>query len=500
MFRKWFGRKKDEEKDKKEEDLVKDFDSNSDDSSNKLNENQNETQNNQISDEIFENTEVENLKSSEENFAVIDTKKIEEEAIQFPNREYEGKNFHDKNKEVIENRQDIEKINQEKTKENDVVEITNVEENKSLEIENRVEEESINKDYEADNKSDISNNTGFENSKNLENTNSFEQLVEEKVDNNINENFDDKPKGKLSFLDRLKNGLTKTRTAFNSAIDNLVNGKAEIDDDLYDELEEILISADMGVETTVNTIDELRNVIADKHIRDPKLIKGELENLLKENLKVKNRNNDLNIVDGKQTVILVIGVNGVGKTTTIGKLAYNLQKEGKSVLLAAGDTFRAAAIDQLQEWADRVNVDLIKNAEGSDPASIVFDALHAQKSQNKDVLIIDTAGRLHNKKNLMNELEKINRIIDREHPDANKETLLVLDATTGQNAVFQAKEFNKVTEITGIILTKLDGTAKGGVVFPLQIEHNIPVKYIGIGEQKDNLEKFDSEKFVDALF
>ena len=303
-----------------------------------------------------------------------------------------------------------------------------------------------------------------------------------------------------SLIDRLKSGLNKTRDAFNSAIDNLVNGKAQIDEELYEELEEILISADMGVDTTVKTIDELRDVIEKKHIRDPKEIKGELNTLLKQNLSSKNQNNNLNIEDGKQSIILVIGVNGVGKTTTIGKLAYNLQNEGKSVMMAAADTFRAAAIDQLQEWADRVDVELIKNSEGSDPASVVYDAIQAQKANNKNILIIDTAGRLHNKKNLMNELEKINRIIDREHPDALKETLLILDATTGQNAVMQAKEFNKVTHISGLILTKLDGTAKGGVVFPLQLEHNIPVKYIGIGEQKDNLEKFDADKFVEALF
>lgn len=351
-------------------------------------------------------------------------------------------------------------------------------------------------------------NKGLESDKDEIKVNDFDNNIKEefnkanieKIDNIEKNNDEEKKEKKLSFIDRLKNGLNKTRTAFNSAIDNLVNGKAQIDDELYDELEEILISADMGVETTVSTIDSLRDVIEEKHIRDPKLIKNELQTLLKENLKLKNKNNELNIESGKQTIILVIGVNGVGKTTTIGKLAYNLQQEGKSVLLAAGDTFRAAAIEQLQEWADRINVDLIKNSEGSDPASIVFDAIQAQKSQNKDVLIIDTAGRLHNKKNLMNELEKINRIISQKHPEALKETLLVLDSTTGQNAIFQAKEFNKVTDITGIVLTKLDGTAKGGVVFPLQIEHDIPVKYIGIGEQKDNLEKFDSDKFVEALF
>lgn len=308
------------------------------------------------------------------------------------------------------------------------------------------------------------------------------------------------PVEKKGFFERLKTGLFKTRDAFNSAFDNLINGKAKISDELYDELEELLISADIGVETTIKIVDQLRDVIAQKHIRDPKFIKVELETLLRDALKSKNKNNDLNIETNRQAIILVIGVNGVGKTTTIGKLAYNLQKEGKSVMLAAADTFRAAAIEQLTEWANRSNVEIIKHGEGSDPASVVFDAIKSQKASNTDVLIIDTAGRLHNKVNLMNELEKINRIIEREHPNATKERLLILDATTGQNAIYQAKEFNKVTELTGIVLTKLDGTAKGGVVFPLQVELDIPVKYIGIGEQKDNLEKFDSDKFVDALF
>lgn len=308
------------------------------------------------------------------------------------------------------------------------------------------------------------------------------------------------PVEKKGFFERLKTGLFKTRDAFNSAFDNLINGKAKISDELYEELEELLISADIGVETTIKIVDQLRDVIEEKHIRDPKLIKNELEMVLKDNLRLRNKNNHLNLDSNKQAIILVIGVNGVGKTTTIGKLAYNLQKEGKSVMLAAADTFRAAAIEQLTEWANRSNVEIIKHGEGSDPASVVFDAIKSQKASNTDVLIIDTAGRLHNKVNLMNELEKINRIIEREHPEATKERLLILDATTGQNAIYQAKEFNKVTELTGIVLTKLDGTAKGGVVFPLQVELDIPVKYIGIGEQKDNLEKFNSDKFVDALF
>lgn len=305
---------------------------------------------------------------------------------------------------------------------------------------------------------------------------------------------------KLGILERLKSGLTKTRDVVSSSIDNLLNGKATIDDDLYDELEEILISADIGVETTLNIIDELRDYIADNHIREPKLIKENLINILKKQLVSQNTDNDLNFEDGKPLVILVIGVNGVGKTTTIGKLAHNIKKEGKTVTLAAADTFRAAAIQQLQEWATRADVELISHQEGADPASVVFDAIASNKSKNRDCLIIDTAGRLHNKKNLMNELEKINRIIDKQYPEASRETLLVLDATTGQNAIYQAKEFNKVTNISGIVITKMDGTAKGGVVFPLQVEHKIPVKYIGIGEGLENLEKFDPEKFVEAMF
>ena len=315
----------------------------------------------------------------------------------------------------------------------------------------------------------------------------------------MNEAPVDKPKN-LGLLQRLKQGLSKTRNAVSSSIDNLINGKADIDDDLYEELEEIMISADIGVETTVSIIDELRDYIEENHIRDPKLIKTDLIRIMKQKLMSKNSNNDLNYEDNKPLVVLVIGVNGVGKTTTIGKLAHNIKNDGKRVTLAAADTFRAAAIQQLTEWANRASVEIIAHEEGSDPASVVFDAIRSHKTKNKDVLIIDTAGRLHNKKNLMNELEKINRIIDKQYPEATRETLLVLDATTGQNAIYQAKEFNKVADISGIVLTKLDGTAKGGVVFPLQVENDIPVKYIGVGEGIDNLEKFDSDKFVEAMF
>lgn len=308
------------------------------------------------------------------------------------------------------------------------------------------------------------------------------------------------PKKKEGLFQRLKRGLSKTRDKVSSSIDNLLKGKAKIDDDLYDELEEILISADIGVETTISIIDELRDYIEENHIREVPAIKDNLVRIMKEKLISNNTNNDLNFEDGKPLVILVIGVNGVGKTTTIGKLAYNIKNEGKTVTLAAADTFRAAAIEQLTEWANRAGVDIVSHQEGADPASVVFDAIASHKSNKRDCLIIDTAGRLHNKKNLMNELEKINRIIDNKYPEASRETLLVLDATTGQNAIYQAKEFNRVTNISGLVLTKMDGTAKGGVVFPLQVEHSIPVKYIGIGEGIDNLEKFNPEEFVDAMF
>ena len=302
---------------------------------------------------------------------------------------------------------------------------------------------------------------------------------------------------KPGFFKRLVSGLTKTRDNIVSGIDSLFSGFSHIDDDFYEELEEILIMGDLGVRATENIIEDLQRKVKEQHIKEPAECKELLIESIKEQMKVEETAYRF---ENEKSVVLVIGVNGVGKTTTVGKLAGKLRAMDKKVVMAAADTFRDAAIEQLSEWADRTGTEIIKGAEGSDPASIVYDAIHAQKSKNTKVLLIDTAGRLHNKKNLMAELEKINRIIDREYPEANKEALLVLDATTGQNAVHQAKEFSKVTNITGIVLTKLDGTAKGGVVFPLQIEHKVPVKFIGIGEQKDNLEKFDADKFVDALF
>ncbi|MDY6085567.1 MAG: signal recognition particle-docking protein FtsY [Peptoniphilaceae bacterium] len=304
----------------------------------------------------------------------------------------------------------------------------------------------------------------------------------------------------MGFFDRLKQGLQKTRENLGGALDNLFNGKATIDDDLFDEIEETLVSADMGFETSMEVIDTLRDVVADEHIRDTSLVRERLIEILKDKLTASNLDTSLSFEAGKPMVILVIGVNGVGKTTTIGKIAHYLQSEGKSVLLAAADTFRAAAIEQLSLWAERANVPIVKREEGADPASVVYDGIHAAQARNIDVLICDTAGRLHNKKNLMQELEKIHRIIEREYPEATLESLLVLDAATGQNAILQAREFNKVSQITGLVLTKLDGTAKGGVVFPLQLEVQVPVKFIGVGEQMDDLRPFDPQQFVDAIF
>lgn len=304
----------------------------------------------------------------------------------------------------------------------------------------------------------------------------------------------------MGFFDFLKQGLKKTRESLGGALDNLFNGRATIDDELFDEIEEALVSADMGFETSMNVIDTLREVVAEEHIRDPQQVRLRLVEILKEKLLASNLHTALQKEAGRPMVILVIGVNGVGKTTTIGKLAAYLKGQGKSVLLAAADTFRAAAIDQLEEWSNRAGVGIVRREEGADPASVVFDGIHAAKARGVDVLVCDTAGRLHNKKNLMQELEKIYRILSREYEQATLETLLVLDATTGQNAIQQARAFNEVTNITGLVLTKLDGTAKGGVVFPLQLEVKVPVKFIGVGEQMEDLRPFDAEAFVDAIF
>ena len=300
--------------------------------------------------------------------------------------------------------------------------------------------------------------------------------------------------GKL--FDNLKNGLTKTRNALTDKINETLKLAVTIDDDLYEELEEILIMADIGMDTTLEIIERLKDKIRKEKINDVEMVQPALKAVIAEMM----QGNDKAEENNAKKVVLVIGVNGVGKTTTIGKLAAKNKEAGKKVLLAAADTFRAAAIDQLVVWSERAKVDIVKHDEGSDPAAVVFDAINASKARGVDMLICDTAGRLHNKKNPMDELGKINRIIDREYSDAGKETLLVLDATTGQNAVIQAKQFMEVCPIDGIVLTKLDGTAKGGVVISIKNSLNIPVKYIGVGEGIDDLQEFDAESFVEALF
>lgn len=300
----------------------------------------------------------------------------------------------------------------------------------------------------------------------------------------------------MGFFSKIKDGLKKTRENVVNQIDSMLKSFRKIDEELFEELEELLVMGDVGVNTATKICDELRDRVKTEKISDPEEIKALLCKVTAELL---TGGQELK-VSTKPSVILVIGVNGVGKTTTIGKLANNFVKDGKKVTLAAADTFRAAAIDQLQIWAERSNADIVKQNEGSDPAAVVYDAISSAKARGTDIVICDTAGRLHNKKHLMDELSKINRIIDRELPDADKEVLLVLDATTGQNAVNQASEFAKATGITGIVLTKLDGTAKGGVVLAIRDGLGIPVKYIGVGEQIDDLQPFDPVSFAKALF
>ena len=300
----------------------------------------------------------------------------------------------------------------------------------------------------------------------------------------------------MGFFDRLKDGLKKTKQSVLGQVDNIFKSFVKVDEDMLEELEEVLIASDIGVNVTEQIIDTLRENIKDKRISEPEDAKNELISILTD---IIGENDGLKL-DTTPSVVFVIGVNGVGKTTSIAKIAHYLKNEGKTVALAAADTFRAAAIDQLEIWADRVGVPIIKHTEGSDPAAVVFDAAKYAKSHGTDVLIVDTAGRLHVKKNLMDELAKIARVLDRELPGASMETLLVLDAVTGQNAINQAKEFMSAANITGIVLTKLDGTAKGGIVISVRKELGIPVKFIGVGEQMDDLQPFDKEQFVKALF
>lgn len=302
---------------------------------------------------------------------------------------------------------------------------------------------------------------------------------------------------KVGFFKRLKNGLSKTRDSFVSGIDSLFTGFSEIDDDFYEELEEILIMGDIGINATTSILEHLKEQVAEQHIKEPSQCKQLLIDSIKKQMQVESTEYEF---ENRKSVILVIGVNGVGKTTSVGKLAGKLKDQGKKVILGAADTFRAAAGEQLTQWANRAGVEIIGGQDGADPASVVYDAVAAAKARNADVLICDTAGRLHNKKNLMEELRKIYRILEREYPEAYLETLVVLDGTTGQNALSQARQFAEVANVTGIILTKLDGTAKGGIAVAIQSELDIPVKYIGVGESIDDLQKFDADAFVNALF
>ena len=302
---------------------------------------------------------------------------------------------------------------------------------------------------------------------------------------------------KKGFWNKLVSGLSKTRDSIKAGVDSLFYGASEIDEDFYEQLEERLIMADMGIHTTDAVMEKLRKQVSKQHLTKTSDCRELLIEIISEQMAVDETAYEF---EHLPSVVLVIGVNGVGKTTSIGKLAGQLKAQGKKVLVAAADTFRAAAIEQLTEWAHRAGVDIIAQKEGSDPASVVFDAVNAAKARKTDILFCDTAGRLHNKKNLMEELRKINRVIDREYPKAHKETLVVLDGTTGQNALEQARQFNEICDISGIILTKLDGTAKGGIVIAIQSELGIPVKYVGVGEQMDDLQKFNAEDFVRAMF
>ncbi len=300
----------------------------------------------------------------------------------------------------------------------------------------------------------------------------------------------------MGFFSKIKEGLKKTRSSISDSITSVINSFTKIDEDLFEELEEILVMSDIGINSANEICELLRKKIKETGVTDPSVIKDLLKEIITEML-----GEDIRLkLDTKPSVILVIGVNGVGKTTSIGKIAAQLNAHGKKVVLGAADTFRAAAIEQLGIWSERAGVTMVKSVEGTDPASVVFDTIASAKAHNADVIICDTAGRLHNKKNLMDELAKINRVINRELPDATVESLLVLDATTGQNAVNQAKEFNNVTDITGIILTKLDGTAKGGIIIPIKNELNIPVKFIGVGEGIDDLQPFNAKEFVNGIF
>lgn len=392
-----------------------------------------------------------------------------------------------------------------RNKKEEKVEINQAKEESALDISLNDQEEDaqiVEETQETENKQDIVEETveiEKETQKEIEeveNTNEEEQEIQEEVEEEQVEQ-EQPEETKVSLFERLKQGLSKAKQGITDRVDQVLKSYTKVDEDLLEEIEEILITADVGVETTMNIIEKLTDAIKTKKITDPQDVKVELKLIIEDILTNENATLD---VSHSPSIIIMVGVNGVGKTTTIGKLASRYKKEGKKVLIAAGDTFRAAAIDQLEVWANRSGVDIIKHQEGADPGAVIFDSIKAAKARNIDLLICDTAGRLHNKANLMNELSKVFKIVDREYPEAKREVLLVVDATTGQNAVSQAKSFKQVCDITGLVLTKLDGTAKGGVVLAVKSEVDVPVKLIGVGEKMEDLQDFDAKAFSDALF
>ena len=429
------------------------------------------------------------------------------EELEVEETEEDSQNVEDSKEEVksdLENDEDNSEYDSQKEREEvEVLEEDEIESNTTEETKNEeaVSQEILEEQIEAQEEiaeieeikaEDIEKAQGIETQEKQDEIEESEDTVENQIDDEVEE----KPK-KVSLFDRLKQGLTKAKQGITDRIDEVLKAYTKVDEELLEDLEEVLITADVGVNTTMDIIEKLEDVIRTKKITDPQDVREELKLIIEDILSKDDTKLD---ASHSPTIILMVGVNGVGKTTTIGKLAHRYKSEGKKVLLAAGDTFRAAAIDQLEVWANRCNVDIIKHQEGADPGAVIFDAIKASKARGVDVLICDTAGRLHNKSNLMNELGKVFKIVDREYPEAKKEVLLVVDATTGQNAVSQAKSFKEVCDITGLALTKLDGTAKGGVILAVKSEVDVPVKLIGVGEKMEDLQDFDSKSFVDALF
>ena len=468
MFKKLFkfGKKKQEEANDNE--VVNEHDTAIEENNDNVNESKQEdiaVSNEDVVEEKVENEETKDLENSD----VSETIESVEE------KDTEDENLHNQSEKI--NEDDI----VEEIKENIATDEIEINEEK---IEDTLNDEKVNEVVESIEESTIHN----------------QEVITSEVDEYIKEeNIEvvEEPQKKVNLFERLKQGLTKAKQGITDKIDDVLKSYTKVDEEILEELEEILITADVGVNTTMDIIDKLRDKIKENKITEPAGVKAELKNIIEEILT--NENSTLN-VEKSPTIILMVGVNGVGKTTTIGKLANRYKQEGKKILLAAGDTFRAAAIEQLEVWAGRSNVDIIKHQEGADPGAVVFDAIKAAKARKVDLLICDTAGRLHNKANLMNELGKVFKIVDREFPEANKEVLLVVDATTGQNAVVQAKTFKEVADITGIVLTKLDGTAKGGVVLAVKSEVDVPVKLIGVGEKVEDLQDFDAKAFSEALF